>query len=39
MTERKEDLHKLAKALIEYETLSRVEITDLLEGKTIQRDF
>ncbi len=32
LTERLEDLHTLAKALLEYETLSGEEITDLLEN-------
>jgi cell division protease FtsH len=32
LTERLEDLHTLAKAMLEYETLTGVEITDVLKG-------
>ena len=38
LTENLDDLHKLAKALIEYELLSGDEIKDLLAGKPIIRD-
>ncbi len=38
LTENIDDLHKLAKALLEYELLSGDEIKDLLAGKTILRD-
>lgn len=38
LTENMEDLHKLAKALLEYELLSGDEIKDLLAGKPIIRD-
>ncbi|MCB9982039.1 MAG: ATP-dependent metallopeptidase FtsH/Yme1/Tma family protein [Rhodospirillales bacterium] len=38
LTENLDDLHKLAKALIEYELLSGDEIKDLLAGKPILRD-
>ena len=37
LTENIDDLHKLAKALLEYETLTGSEIKELLAGKTIQR--
>lgn len=37
LTEKKEDLEKLAKALLEFETLSGDEIKDLLAGKEIKR--
>ena len=33
------DLHKLAKGLLKYETLSGKEIKDLLKGKKIKKDF
>ena len=38
LTERIEDLHKLAKALLEYETLTGVEITIALKGVMPRRD-
>ena len=38
LTEHMDDLHKLAKALLEYELLSGDEIKDLLDGKPIIRD-
>lgn len=38
LTERLEDLHKLAKGLLEYETLSGDEIKALLAGQAIIRD-
>ncbi|NBX73434.1 MAG: ATP-dependent metallopeptidase FtsH/Yme1/Tma family protein [Alphaproteobacteria bacterium] len=38
LTQRFDDLHKLAKALLEYETLSGDEVNDLLAGKPIKRD-
>ncbi len=34
-----DDLHKLGKGLLEYETLSGKEIKDLLAGKDIKKDF
>ncbi|WP_088347870.1 MULTISPECIES: ATP-dependent zinc metalloprotease FtsH [Rhodomicrobium] len=34
-----DELHTLAKGLLEYETLSGVEIIDLLKGKPPQREF
>ena len=37
LTKKKEDLEKLAQALLEYETLSGVEIKDILAGKKIKR--
>ncbi|HEY4545139.1 MAG TPA: ATP-dependent zinc metalloprotease FtsH [Pedomonas sp.] len=37
LTEHKEDLHKIAKALLEFETLNGEEIKALIEGKTIER--
>src|SRR5690606_35363484 len=37
LTENKEDLHKIAKALLEFETLNGEEIKALTEGKTIER--
>ncbi len=37
LKERMKDLHKLAKGLLEYETLSGDEIKDLLAGKKIER--
>jgi len=39
LTENLEELHKLASALLEYETLSGDEIKDLLGGKEIIRSF
>ncbi|MEM8833912.1 MAG: ATP-dependent zinc metalloprotease FtsH, partial [Pseudomonadota bacterium] len=38
LTDKLEDLHTLAKALLEYELLSGDEIKDILNGKTIIRD-
>lgn len=38
LTDRMDDLHKLAKALLEYEILSGDEIKDLLAGKKIVRE-
>ena len=38
LTDRLDDLHTLAKALLEYEMLSGSEIKDLLDGKPIIRD-
>ena len=37
LNERKDDLEKLARALLEYETLSGEEIKDLLAGKEIRK--
>ncbi|MFT6331851.1 MAG: cell division protease FtsH [Lentimonas sp.] len=37
LTDKKDDLEKLAKGLLEFETLSGHEITDLLAGKKINR--
>ena len=37
LTDNLEDLHKLGKGLLEYETLSGEEIKDLLAGKVIQQ--
>jgi cell division protease FtsH len=39
LTERLEDLHTLAKGLLEYETLSGQEVRDLLDGKPPVREF
>lgn len=39
LKDKKEDLEKLAKALLEYETLSGNEITEILAGNKINRDF
>ena len=39
LTDQNDDLHTLAKALLEYESLSGDEIKDLLAGKPIIRDF
>jgi cell division protease FtsH len=39
LQENRADLEKLAKGLIEYETLSGDEIKDLLAGKKIERNF
>ena len=33
------DLHKLAKGLLEYETLTGDEIKDVLKGKKIRKEF
>ena len=38
LTERNDDLHKLAKGLLEYETLDANEVQDLLKGRKIHRD-
>ena len=38
LTERLEDLHTIAKALLEYETLSRDEIGTVLRGEKVVRD-
>jgi cell division protease FtsH len=38
LTERIEDLHTLAKAMIEYETLSGDEIIDILKGVPPKRE-
>jgi cell division protease FtsH len=38
LTEKNDDLHKLAQALLEYESLSGDEIKDLLAGKPIIRE-
>ena len=38
LTDNKKDLEKLAQALLKYETLSGVEIKDLLSGKKIKRE-
>lgn len=37
LTDKKDDLEKLAKALLEYETLSGDEIKDLLSGKELKK--
>ncbi|ORY93605.1 peptidase family M41-domain-containing protein [Syncephalastrum racemosum] len=37
LTSHTEELHRLAKALIEYETLSQQEIIDVIQGKPIRR--
>ncbi|KQT88151.1 ATP-dependent zinc metalloprotease FtsH [Aurantimonas sp. Leaf443] len=39
LNERIEDLHIIAKGLLEYETLSGDEVRDLLAGKTLARDM
>ena len=39
LTEHMNDLHTIAKALLEYETLSGDEVKDLLKGKQPVRDF
>jgi cell division protease FtsH len=39
LTERLDDLHAIAKGLLEYETLSGQEIRDLLNGKPPIREF
>lgn len=39
LNEKKSDLEKLAKSLLEYETLTGEEIKDLLAGKEIRRGF
>ena len=38
LSENIDDLHTLAKALLEYETLTGAEVKDLLDGKPLQRD-
>ncbi|SJZ37819.1 cell division protease FtsH [Enhydrobacter aerosaccus] len=38
LTEHNDDLHKIAKALLEYETLSNEEIGQILRGEPIVRD-
>jgi cell division protease FtsH len=38
LTERLDDLHTIAKALLEYETLSRDEIDQVLRGEKVVRD-
>ncbi len=38
LTEKIDDLHKIAKALLEYETLSGEEVRALLRGEEIRRD-
>ena len=38
LTEKIDDLHKLAKGLLEYETLSYEEVKDLLNGISPKRD-
>ena len=38
LTERLDDLHTLAKALLEHETLNRLDIEAVLRGETISRD-
>ena len=38
LTERLDDLHTLAKALLEHETLNRLDIEAVLRGETINRD-
>ena len=38
LSDKKDDLEKLARALLEYETLSGSEITDVIAGKKINRD-
>lgn len=37
LTSHTEELHRLAQALIEYETLSQQEIIDVIQGKPIRR--
>ena len=39
LTEKKDDLEKLAKSLLEYETLTGDEINDILSGKEIRKDY
>ena len=39
LTEKKQDLEKLAKALLEYETLTGDEIKDILADKEIRKDY
>jgi len=39
LTDNLDDLHKLGKGLLEYETLSGEEINDLLAGKAIHKDL
>lgn len=39
LTERIEDLHTVAKGLLEYETMSGQEVRDLLDGKPPVREF
>ncbi len=39
LTEKKDDLEKLAKSLLEYETLTGDEIKDILAGKEIRKDY
>jgi len=39
LLDKKDDLEKLARALLEYETLSGDEIKDLLAGKEIRKNF
>jgi cell division protease FtsH len=39
LTERLNDLHTLAKGLLEFETLSGMEVRDLLDGKPPIREF
>ena len=36
LTEHKEELHRLAKGLLKYETLSKAQIDDLLAGREIK---
>ena len=38
LTERKGELHRLAKGLLAHETLSRDEITDVMAGREIRRE-
>jgi cell division protease FtsH len=38
LTERLDDLHKIAKALLEYETLGTEEIGQVLRGEKVVRD-
>jgi cell division protease FtsH len=39
LTDKKNDLEKLAKALLEYETLTGDEIKDILADKEIRKDY
>ena len=36
LTDNKEELHRLAKGLLKYETLSKMQIDDVLAGKEVK---